>query len=109
MKSYLQVNQCYDEAEKLYSEMKVRDALIILLYECEENCNENIKVKLLIGKCYFALGKYDLAKKYYKEALAIDKKNKEAKLLIKELGKISKKYTKEGNSIPIFIIGRCYI
>lgn len=99
----------YDEAEKLYKDMKIRDALIMLLYESGEKSIEKIEVKILIGKCYFALGKYDLSRKYYKEALNIDKKNKEAKLLIKELEKISKKYTKEGNSIPIFIIGRCYI
>ncbi|MCI6275932.1 MAG: tetratricopeptide repeat protein [Clostridium sp.] len=109
MENWLGMNDSYEEAAKLYNNMKVRDALIMLLYECEEGFKEEIQVKLLIGKCYFALGKYDLARKYYKEALDIDKKNKEAKLLMKELGKISKKYTKEGKSIPIFIIGRCYI
>lgn len=109
MENYLVMNDSYEEAANLYNNMKVRDALIMLLYECEEELREEIKVKLLIGKCYFALGKYDLAKKYYKETLDIDRKNKEAKALMKELGKISNKYTKEGNSIPIFILGRCYI
>ena len=109
MENYLVMNDSYEEAAKLYNNMKVRDALIILLYECEEELREEIKVKLLIGKCYFALGKYDLARKYYKETLDIDKKNKEAKFLMKEMRKISKKYPKEGNSIPIFIIARSYI
>ena len=53
MESYAYIDGHYDEAEKLYKDMKIKDALIMLLYECGEKSIEKIEVKILIGKCYF--------------------------------------------------------
>lgn len=97
--------KAYFNAEELYRNMKIKDSLTILLDQCNKSDFNGIKVKNLIGKCYMALGKYDLAEAYYKLALNMDKVNEDTKKNIREMKSITKAPVALGKiAIIMFII-----
>lgn len=105
-KNDVEKDKLYKEAIKLIKEVKIKEA-IEKLEACRESDFNSINVNNSIALCYTKLGEYNKAEKFIEEVFKIDKRNKTALSLRKELtefGIIKSKPSKYYILIGIFSI-----